>query len=150
MSIEYGGRRFFWEGYVDRAEAALEELSRTIAVVVRVPDPFSQGQAVEGGGDSETGAAPPLLVGQFARVAIDGLELAEYFILPRRALRLRDEVWAIGAGRRVQIVPVAVLQETDEQIFVLGDFTAGQFVIVAGITVATNGMEVRVNDAGRR
>ncbi len=150
VTIEYGARRFFWEGYVDRAEAALDEQSRTIAVVVRVPDPFSQGQAIEGGGDSETGAAPPLLVGQFARVAIDGVELAEYFILPRRALRLRDEVWAIGAGRRVQIVPVAVLQETDEQIFVLGDFTDGQFVIVAGITVATNGMEVRVNDAGRR
>ncbi len=146
VTIEYGARRFFWEGYVDRAEAALDEQSRTIAVVVRVPDPFSQGQAV----DSETGAAPPLLVGQFAQVAIDGLELAEYFILPRRALRLGDEVWAIAAGRQVQIVTVAVLQETDEQIFVIGEFTDGQLVIVAGITVATNGMEVRVNDAARR
>ncbi len=93
---------------------------------------------------------PPLLVGQFDQVAIDGIELAEYFILPRRALRLGDEVWAITAGRRVQIVAVAVLQETDEQIFVVGDFTDGQLVIVAGITVATNGMEVRVNDAARR
>ena len=148
VTIEYGARRFFWEGYVDRAEAALDEQSRTIAVVVRVPDPFSQGKAVEG--DSETGAAPPLLVGQFAQVAIDGIELAEYFILPRRALRVGDEVWAIAAGRRVQIVTVAVLQETDEQIFVIGDFTDGQLVIVAGITVATNGMEVRVNDAARR
>jgi hypothetical protein len=148
VTIEYGSRRFFWGGYVDRAEAALDEQSRTIAVVVRVPDPFSQGQAVEG--DSETGAAPPLLVGQFAQVAIDGIELAEYFILPRRALRLGDEVWVIAAGRRVQIVAVTVLQETDEQIFVVGDFTDGQLVIVAGITVATNGMEVRVNDAARR
>ena len=150
VTIEYGARRFFWEGYVDRAEAALDEQSRTIAVVVRVPDPFSQGQAVEREGDSETGAAPPLLVGQFAQVAIDGLELAEYFILPRRALRLDDEVWAIAAGPQVQIVAVAVLQETDEQIFVIGDFTDGQLVIVAGITVATNGMEVRINDAARR
>ncbi len=148
VAIEYGGRRFFWEGYVDRAETALDEQSRTIDVVVRVPDPFGQGQAVEG--ESEAGAAPPLLVGQFAQVAIDGLELAEYFILPRRALRLGDEVWAIAADGRVQIVAVDVLQETDEQIFVIGDFTDGQLVIVAGITVATNGMEVRVNDAARR
>ncbi len=150
VTIEYGARRFFWEGYVDRAEAALDEQSRTIAVVVRVPDPFSQGQAVEGGGDSQNAAVPPLLVGQFAQVAIDGLELAKYFILPRRALRVGDEVWAIVAGGRVQIVAVAVLQETDEQIFVTGDFTDGQLVIVAGITVATNGMEVRLNDTGRR
>ncbi len=148
VTIEYGARRFFWEGYVDRAETALDEQSRTIAVVVRVPDPFGAGQAVEV--DSETGAAPPLLVGQFAQVAIDGLELAEYFILPRRALRLGDEVWAITADGRVQIVAVDVLQETDEQLYVIGDFTDGQLVIVAGTTVATNGMEVRVNDAGRR
>ncbi len=148
VTIEYGARRFFWEGYVDRAETALDERSRTIAVVVRVPDPFGAGQAVEL--DLETGAAPPLLVGQFAQVAIDGLELAEYFILPRRALRLGNEVWAIAADGRVQIVAVDVLQETDEQLYVIGDFTDGQLVIVAGTTVATNGMEVRVNDPGRR
>ena len=147
VTIEYGARRFLWEGYVDRAETALDEQSRTIDVVIRVPDPFSEGQAVDG--DSETGAAPPLLVGQFAQVAIDGLELAEYFILPRRALRRGNEVWTIAADGRTQIVPVDVLQETDEQLYVLGDLTDGQLVIVAGITVATNGMEVRVNDAGR-
>ena len=147
VTIEYGARRFLWEGYVDRAETALDEQSRTIAVVVRVPDPFSPGQPVEG--DSETGAAPPLLVGQFAQVAIDGLQLAEYFILPRRALRPGYEVWAIAADGRVQIVAVDVLQETDERLYVIGDFSDGQLVIVAGITVATNGMEVRVNDAGR-
>jgi len=148
VTIEYGARRFFWEGYVDRAETALDERSRTIAVVVRVPDPFGAGQAVEV--DSETGTPPPLLVGQFAQVAIDGLELAEYFILPRRALRLGNEVWAIAADGRVRIVAVDVLQETDEQLYVIGDFTDGQLVIVAGTTVATNGMEVRVNDPGRR
>jgi len=147
VTIEYGAWSFFWEGYVDRAETALDEQSRTINVVVRVPDPFGQGQAVKG--ESEAEAPPPLLVGQFAQVAIDGLELAEYFILPRRALRLGDDVWAITADGRVQIVAVDVLQETDEEIFVIGDFTDGQLVIVAGITVATNGMEVRVNDAGR-
>ena len=148
VTIEYGARRFFWEGYVDRAETVLDEQSRTIDVVVRVPDPFSQGRAVEG--DSKTGAEPPLLIGQFARVAIDGVELEEYFILPRRALRPGDEVWAIATDGRTQIVAVDVLQETDEQIYVVGDFTDGQLVIVAGITVATNGMEVRVNDAGGR
>ena len=145
VNIEYGARSFFWEGYVDRAESALDEQSRTIDVVVRVPDPFEGGKAV--GEDSET-AAPPLLVGQFAEVAIAGLELTDYFILPRRALRPGSEVWAIGTNERTQIVDVDVLQETDELLYVTGDFTGGQLVIVAGITVATNGMEVRVSDGG--
>ena len=160
VTIEYGARRFFWEGYVDRAETALDEQSRTIDLVIRVPDPFSPGRAVEGSvvegsavkslAAAETGAGPPLLVGQFAQVAIEGLELAEYFILPRRALRPGNEVWAIAADGRVQIVAVDLLQETDEQLYVVGDFTEGQFVIVAGINLATNGMEVRLSDGGRR
>jgi RND family efflux transporter MFP subunit len=148
VTVEFGSRRFFWEGYVDRAETALDEQSRTIDVVVRVPDPFGQGQAVEG--NSGTSAVPPLLIGQFAQVAIDGLELEEYFILPRRALRSGDEVWAIARDGRTQIVAVAVLQETDEQVYVVGDFTDGQLVIVAGINFVTNGMEVRVNDGAGR
>ncbi len=154
VTIEFGARRFFWEGYVDRAETALDEQSRTIDVVVRVPDPFSQGRPVEdgvtdGGSPTDrglaTGAAPPLLIGQFAQVAIDGIELEEYFILPRRALRSGDEVWAIARDGRTRIVAVNVLQETDEDLYVIGDFTDGQLVIVSGITIATNGMEVRVN-----
>ncbi|MCH8811807.1 MAG: efflux RND transporter periplasmic adaptor subunit [Gemmatimonadetes bacterium] len=148
VTIEYGARRFSWEGYVDRAETALDEQTRTIDLVIRVPDPFSPGRSVEGSAD--TGAGPPLLVGQFAQVAIEGLELAEYFILPRRALRPGNEVWAIAADGRVQIVAVDLLQETDEQLYVVGDFTEGQFVIVAGINLATNGMEVRLSDGGRR
>ena len=41
---EYGDRRFFWEGYVDRAESALDEQTRTIDIVVRVPEPFRPGR----------------------------------------------------------------------------------------------------------
>ena len=44
-----------WEGYVDRGEAALDARTRTIDVIVRVPDPFSAG-------------VPPLLVGAFVEV----------------------------------------------------------------------------------
>ena len=153
VTIEYGARRFFWNGYVDRAESALDEQTRTIHVVVRVPDPFRPGRPVDGPAaerDSETGGGPPLLVGQFAQVAIDGLELAAYFVLPRRALRTGDEVWAIGGDGRVRIVAVDVLQETDELVYVVGDFTDGQLVIVAGTTIATNGMEIRMSDAESR
>ncbi len=148
VTMEYGGRTFFWEGYVDRAETALDEQSRTIDIVVRVPDPFSEGRPAEG--DSKIGTAPPLLVGQFAQVAIEGIEPEEYFVVPRRALRPGNEVWAIGADGRVTIIAVDVLQQSDEKVYVVGDLADGQSVIVAGTALATEGMEVRVNDAGRQ
>jgi RND family efflux transporter MFP subunit len=145
---EYGARQFEWDGYVDRAETALDEQSRTIDVVVRVPNPFREGRPVDG--ESGNATPPPLLVGQFAEVRIEGLELDEYFVVPRRALRPDNEVWAIGTNNRVRLVSVEVLQEADGLVYVVGDFMDGQQVIVGGVSVATNGMAVRVStDAGR-
>ena len=44
---EYGDGSYAWEGYVDRAEASLDEQTRTIDVIVRVPNPFASGTRVE-------------------------------------------------------------------------------------------------------
>ena len=44
---EYGDGSYAWEGYVDRAEASLDEQTRTINVIVRVPNPFTSGTRVE-------------------------------------------------------------------------------------------------------
>ena len=145
----YGDRSFAWDGYVDRAETALDEQSRTIDIVVRVPDPFQPGRPIDGA--ALQGTAPPLLVGQFASVEIDGLSPDVFFVLPRRSLRPGNEVWAVGSDDRVQIVQVDVLQETDEDLFVTGDLEDGQAVIVGGINLATQGMKVRVaSRAGAR
>lgn len=141
----YGERKFTWDGYVDRAETALDEQSRTIDVVVRVLDPFHSGES----SDSMAGV-PPLLVGEFVKVEIQGLELDEYFVVPLRALRPGNEVWTINPSGQVKIVPVDVLQRTGEEIFVTGDLRDGQLVIVTGISIATDGMDVRVsNPEGR-
>ena len=61
MAARYGGGRHAWEGYVDRGETSLDERTRTIDVIVRVPDPFSAGAGF-----------PPLLVGDFVEVEIPG------------------------------------------------------------------------------
>lgn len=150
VTTEYGPRSYSWDGYIDRAETALDEQSRTIHLVVRVPNPFRPGHPVDGA--PETTAAPPLLVGQFARVRIEGLELEEYFIVPRRALRPDNEVWVVNRDARVRIVAVNVLQASDGAIYLTGNFREGDSAIVGGITIATNGMAVRVSDgqgAGR-
>jgi len=144
---DYGDRRFQWEGYVDRAESALDEQTRTIDIIVRVPDPFRPGTE---SGDATVGATrgPPLLVGQFAEVEIEGFDPEQYFVAPRRALRPGNEIWAVQPDNTVKIVPVRVLQEIDEQVFVTGDLTDGQPVITAGISIATDGMRVRLNGSG--
>ena len=135
VSAEYGEQNHEWEGYVDRAEAALDEQTRTIDVIVRVPGPFS-------------GTGPPLLVGQFVEVRIEGVAPERYFTVPRAALRTGNEVWALRANNLVTIVPVKVLQRSDEVVYVTGALEADQAVVVSGIQIATDGMVVRTGDGG--
>ena len=135
VSAEYGGQDHEREGYVDRAEAALDEQTRTIHVVVRVPRPFS-------------GEGPPLLVGQFVEVRINGVAPERYFTVPRAALRTGNEVWALRGNNLVTIVPVQVLQRSDDVVYVTGALEADQAVVVSGIQIATEGMVVRTGDGG--
>lgn len=150
VSAEYGDMVYSWSGYVDRAETALDEQTRTIDVVVRIPRPMAEGAPVgdELSGDGDDGAslireAPPLLVGQFVEVEIDGVSPERYFAIPRAALRTGNEVWALREGNLLTIIPVRVLQRADEVVYVTGGLEAGQDVVVSGIRIATEGMAVR-------
>ena len=148
VSTGYGRGVFSWAGYVDRAEAALDEQTRTIDVVVRVPNPFAGGTPVGDGngatgGDDPATEGPPLLVGQFVEVQIDGLAPESYFTVPRSALRTGNEIWALREGSLVTIIPVEVLQRSDDVVFVTGALSADQPVVVSGIQIATEGMVVR-------
>ena len=145
---EFGGRTYAWDGYVDRVETALDEQSRTIDLVVRVERPFRPGTPVdgaadplEGAADLSQGGAPPLLVGQFVDVRIQG-RTGPYHVLPRRGVRTGDEAWGVRDSI-VRIVPVRILQQLQDSVFVAGDFRDGESVIVAGISLATDGMRVR-------
>ena len=141
VAARYGAGKYAWKGYVDRGETSVDELTRTIDVVVRVPDPFSAGIPV--GASTVAGAGPPLLLGEFVEVEITGVAPENYFRAPRAALQPGNELWVVNPGGRVGIVPVQVLQRADDEVFVTGDLESGQAVITGGIQFATEGMRVR-------
>jgi RND family efflux transporter MFP subunit len=145
VTTSVGARRFVWDGYVDRAEAALDEQTRTIDVVVRVPAPFRPGRPVDA---SDPVGGPPLLVGQFVDVEMEG-RVGEFFRIPRTALRVDDEVWVVEEGR-VRIVPVDVVQRLDADLFVRGDLEDDAAVITGGVAVATEGMVVEIAEGADR
>ncbi len=134
----YGDVRVSWRGFVDRAEASLDEETRTIQVIVRVPDPFPTGSP------GSPRDHPPLLVGKFAEVDIEGLAPQSYFRIRRAALQPDSEVWSVRANGTVRIVPVRVLQRIDDEAYVIGALDPTEPVIVSGIRFATDGMAVRI------
>ena len=141
VSARYGDARYAWEGYVDRAEVSLDKQTRTIDVIVRVPNPFSSGTLVEGG--SRSSHTPPLLIGKFVEVEIRGLVPESYFQIPRLALQPGNEVWVIRGDQKIGIVPVRILQRGEDEIFVSGALEQGQAAVIGGIQFATEGMIVR-------
>ena len=142
---QYGETRYAWDGYVDRADASVDDETRTIDVIVRVPEPFSAG--IPAGAAEAPDGGPPLLVGKFVDVEIQGLAPERYLRVRRAALQPGNEVWAIGAGGTVSIVPVRALQRGDDEVYVTGDLQGGQAVITGGIQFATDGMRVRTGEA---
>ena len=148
---DYGGRRYVWDGYVDRIEGVLDEQTRTLDVIVRVPEPYGSGVPEAGGSegsdaDPEAGG-PPLLVGKFVDVELDGVAPEAWFRIRRPALRPGNEVWAVRDGK-VTIVPVTVLQRAEDEVYLTGALQPGDAAIVGGLQIATEGMAVRGTGAG--
>ncbi|MYA08707.1 MAG: efflux RND transporter periplasmic adaptor subunit [Holophagales bacterium] len=142
---EYGNASYAWDGYLDRGAVTLDEQTRTIDVMIRVPEPFLNGSPVDAGLDP--GTAPPLLVGKFVDVELQGLAPERYFKVPDSALQTGDEVWAVRDGK-VNIVPVQVLQRSGNVVYVTGALEADQPVITGGVRLATEGMAVQTATGG--
>ncbi len=136
VTAEYGGAEYAWTGYVDRAEAALDEQTRTVNVVVSVPRPFALSPDDPG--------RPPLLIGSYATVAIEGASFDEYAVVPAAGLRDGDVVWTLQDDTLLVMVPVDPVQEVEDEVLVLGPVAEGTPVIVSALPFVTDGMTVQV------
>jgi len=144
----YGGKKYRWQAFVDRASNVLNPQTRTIDVYLTVPNPLRGGSpaALKNGGQ-EKGAsasrAPPLLIGSFVDADIEGLELGSYAAIPLAALRAGNQIWLVEKGQ-VKIVDVEILQRTDTEILIRSDVLgANPKVITGGLNAAISGQKVR-------
>ena len=137
----FGGREYEWPAYVDRAEGALNQETRAVDVVVRVPDPFMS---------DEAGRRPPLLLGTYASVDIQGVAREAYAVLPRMALRDGEAVYVVEHDTLLVVRPAVVLQEIGGDVFVSADIAGGEPVVVSPMNIVTDSMVVQVANGGSR
>ncbi|HAT37128.1 MAG TPA: hypothetical protein DCS75_01450 [Gemmatimonadetes bacterium] len=133
---EFGGSWHEWNGFVDRASGALDEATRTVQIVIRVPDPFDA-----------SAIRPPLLVGSYARSRIAGRAVGAHYAIPRTALRDGPSVWTATTQGTLVSLPVEVIQEIQDTVFILADIGDTTRVIVSDLAVMTEGMKIRVDDS---
>lgn len=142
VMARYGEASFAWKGYVDRAEASVDEHSRTVDLVIRIPDPFSGGALMTG--LTASSQPPPLLVGKFVEVEISGVAIDNLLRIPRAALQADNEVWAVDGAGVLRIRHVRVWQRANDEAYVTGDLKVGQRVITGGLNYASDGMRVNI------
>lgn len=140
VSATFGERRYNWNAFVHRAKAALDRETRTIDIVVRIPDPFEAGEPVD---EADSKPAPPLLIGKFVEVELLASAPAKYFKLPRLALQADNEVWVVKDDQTLSVVTVDVLQRGNDLVYVSGDLASGLRVVTSGIEYAVENMMVR-------
>ncbi len=133
---EFGGSWHEWNGFVDRASGALDEATRTVQIVIRVPDPFDA-----------SAIRPPLLVGSYVRSRIAGRAVGAHYAIPRTALRDGPSVWTATTQGTLVSLPVEVIQEIQDTVFILANIGDTTRVIVSDLAVMTEGMKIRVDDS---
>ena len=140
---EYGGQTFRWNAIVDRVDTILDANTRNVEVFLRVPSPLTGGRLV-GAETDVAGAGPPLLLSAFVTAELNGTSRDSYTIVPSTALRPGNEVWLVRDGK-LKIVPVRVLQRTDDSAFVTTpELAKGGLLVTSNLAAAIDGLEVRV------
>ena len=68
-------------------------------------------------------------------------------IVPAAGLRDGDVVWTLVSDTLLVMRPVELIQEVEDEAFVLGDLPAGTPIIVSSLPFVTDGMTVRTTQA---
>ena len=125
------------DGRVVRLLPDLDPNGRLARIHVSIPDPLQR---------DENSSSPPLLLGSYVRVEIEGAEIEGAFVIPRAALRDNSRLWIVDEDGLLQWKEIQVLDRTEEHVIVQDRLESGVRVIVSALSSPLPGMEVRVLD----
>ena len=130
IKARIAGRDLVWSGRVNRSEGKLDERTRMINVVVRVEKPYQ--------------TKPPLAVGLFVRLVIQGHRLDNAAVIPRSALRDKNVVWVVDAEGRLSFRQVEVARLFADKVILNAGVREGEMVVTSPLKAVTDGMRVRI------
>lgn len=125
-----------WTGRVVRSEGKIDQRTRMIPVVVRVDQPYA--------------SRPPLAVGLFVSVEIEGETLTDVAVVPRSLVHDDHQVWILDQQRKIRFQPVTVARFSGNHAWISSGLANGDRLVATALKTVTDGMEVRtLDDSGR-
>lgn len=125
----------FREGRVHRMIGALESQTRMARVLLTVADPLAH--------DPESAGLPPLMVGSFVEVRIQGKPIEDAIRMDRDFLRKNDTVWIKEDGV-LRIREVDVVFHDDEHVYIRGGLDSDDVVVTTNLATVLDGAPLRL------
>ena len=126
------------QGRVIRLLADLSKEGRMARLLVETKDPLDL--------FVKEGRRPPLLIGEYVRVVIEGASLPDVFRIPRFALRNDNQVWILDKEEKLLISPVETLWRDEEYVFVRDGLEPDNLLITSALAAPVDGMQLRIEE----
>lgn len=133
------GDTVFREGTVIRLLGQLESQGRMARLLVSVRDPMCL--------EPYSTQAPPLLIGSYVRLEIEGQTLSSVIPLRRNYLRDGSYVWIMNDQDIMEIRPVRIVFRDKDTVYISEGIRHGERIVTTDISAPVNGMRLRLNDA---
>ncbi len=139
VAIRYGTDAQVRTGTVIKLLSDLEAEGRMARLLVSVDDPLDLSDPASD--------RPPLLIGEYVQVGIEGRELTDVFRIPRSALRDGARVWIAAPDDTLSIRKVETLWRDTDTVLLRDGLQTGDRLILSDIAAPVEGMPLRVSDA---
>ncbi|WP_231745282.1 MULTISPECIES: efflux RND transporter periplasmic adaptor subunit [Microbulbifer] len=131
LSAQIAGQQREWRGQLVRTEANIDPNSRFVYAVAQIQNPY-EGEA-------------PLVNGLFVEADIAGKTFDDVARLPRQALHEGDHLMVLDEENKLRFKTVELLQAVGEEVWVRGDITSGERVVVSSLGYSREGMVITAN-----
>ena len=125
-------------GQVIRLLADLSEKGRMARLLVAIKDPLDLHNP-----DSQR---PPLLLGEYVRVEIEGSKVDDVFRIPRSALRNDSQIWLAGKDNKLKIHQVETVWREENSVLIKNDIGQGDRLIISNLAAPVNNMQIRLQE----
>ncbi len=134
ISYQKGSERM---GSVIKLLGDLETDGRMARLLVSVKDPLGLKELNQ----------PPLLIGEYVRVKIEGAQLDNVYSLPRTALRNGQELWIAGSGGKLEIRNVKTLWRDADTVLLAKGLKPGDQLIISDLGNPVEQMPIKIENS---
>lgn len=130
FSADIANRNYQWEGFISHIEANIDESTRMVHAIARLPFPYSSTNLDNG---------MPMAVGLYVNAKISGKQVDRIVSIPRTALLPGDRVFLITNGA-LDIREVQVAHKNENKAYIESGLSEGEIVVVSPIRNPIRGM----------